>query len=183
MRKTIYMLAAAAVITAGCCGPKSADQHAPTAFINNCTVEEAMEISRDVLSRMYFKIDKYDVDKGIIITQPLRGGQFFELWRSDNADSRARFDSNIHNIVRTVTLELKPQNNGVSIRPGSNVKKLSMPGRDAYSVSQAGMLYSKQQRGSNTLVPKGQYAWIDSGADKSLEERIAERLNKAAAAE
>ncbi|AQQ70003.1 hypothetical protein SMSP2_00340 [Limihaloglobus sulfuriphilus] len=179
MRKTIYILAAAVVITAGCRGPKSAGESAETAFIHNCTVEEAMQLSRDVLNRMYFNIDKYDVDKGVIITEPLRGGQFFELWRSDNADGSAKLDSNIHNLVRTVSLDLAKEQKGVRISCISNVKRLSMPGREAYSVSQTGMLYSKRGKGTNTLVPKDEYSWIDLGRDKALETRITEQINNA----
>ena len=40
---------------------------------------QAMQAAEEVLSEMYFTIEKFDAEQGIIRTRPLAGAQFFEF--------------------------------------------------------------------------------------------------------
>ena len=59
---------------------------------------QAVAVTENVLLDMHFSIEKADGEAGYVKTRPLRGGQFFEVWRSDNASEYQYAQSNPHSI-------------------------------------------------------------------------------------
>ena len=184
-----YILMACALMAAGCTQQNSAplkvkvqgsalyvdaDQGIGTA--------DLMEVAEDVLAGMYFRIDKADVESGLIRTRPLPGAQFFEFWRSDNAGADNNLAANLHTIRRTVTLDISQQ--GRELRIGCNVQaqRLSLPERQVSNSSSSRVYGLFSQRNSSVqklkLHPeqKEKMAWIDMGSDKQLEAKILKRI-------
>ena len=145
---------------------------------------DLMEVAEDVLARMYFTIDKADVDSGLIRTRPLPGAQFFEFWRSDNAGADNALAANLHTIRRTVTLDISLQ--GQELRIGCNVQaqRLSLPERqDTSSTTRIYGMFSQSDSSLQRLKlnpeQKEEMAWIDLGSDKRLEAEILKRIETA----
>ena len=125
-----------------------------------------MSAAEDVLTSMQFVIEKSDLVSGLIRTKPLRGSQFFELWRSDNVSAKSTAEANLHSIQRTVQLTISEQGNRVCVKCDVEVQRLS-------SGMQRLALNEKQQE---------EMSWIDLGGDPGLERKILQRLkNKIAA--
>jgi hypothetical protein len=141
---------------------------------------DLMEIAEDVLARMYFTIDKADVDSGLIRTRPLPGAQFFEFWRSDNVGADNTFEANLHTIRRTVTLDISQQ--GEELRIGCNVQvqRLSLPERQVSSTARVYEIFSQSspllQRLTLDSAQKKEMAWIDLGGDTELATEILKRI-------
>jgi hypothetical protein len=141
---------------------------------------DLMEIAEDVLARMYFTIDKADVDSGLIRTRPLPGAQFFEFWRSDNVGADNTFEANLHTIRRTVTLDISQQ--GEELRIGCNVQvqRLSLPERQVSSTARVYEIFSQSspllQRLTLDPAQKKEMAWIDLGGDTELATEILKRI-------
>ena len=141
---------------------------------------ELMEVAEDVLSEMYFTIEKADINNGLIRTRPLPGAQFFEFWRSDNIGAKNTIEANLHTIRRTVTLNITQQNNELSIGCEAHAQRLSLPGKNLRSDSQVYKMFSQSSQSLQTmkLNPEQakQMAWIDLGRDSKLEAEILKRI-------
>jgi hypothetical protein len=141
---------------------------------------DLMEVTEDVLARMYFTIDKADVDSGLIRTRPLPGAQFFEFWRSDNVGADNALEANLHTIRRTVTLDISQQ--GEELRIGCNVRvqRLSLPERQVSSSARVYEIFSRSspslQRLTLNPAQKKEMAWIDLGGDTELAAEILKRI-------
>jgi len=182
-----YTLMTCALMVAGCAQQTSAplrvkvqgsalyverDQGIGTAVL--------MEVAEDVLTNMYFTIDKTDADSGLIRTRPLPGAQFFEFWRSDNVGADNTLAANLHTIRRAVTLDISQQ--GEELRIGCNVQaqRLSLPERQVSSSARVYGMFSLSspslQRLKLNPAQKKEMAWIDLGRDSRLEAEILKRI-------
>lgn len=163
---------------------------------DNIEKDEAMKIARDVLTGMYFTIDKSDFDRGYIRTRPLAGGQFFEIWRQDNRSAHDVVESSLHTIQRVAELNFTPlevpevppltgftQNaGGLCIDCEITVRRLSLPGREVDSAAGAHTMFSR----SSSLLRKLELSdeqkkgatWVDLGADPGLQTEILNRIEK-----
>src|SRR4030065_1673861 len=94
---------------------------------------DLMEIAESVLVRMYFTIDKADVQSGLIRPRPLSGAQFFEFWRSDNVGTDNALAANLHTIRRTVTLDISQKDEQLCIGCNVQAERLSLPERQVSS--------------------------------------------------
>lgn len=171
------MLLAAATVTAGC-ACSAAD--GPQTGCIQADMTAAMKASRDVLLGMGFQVDKYDVEAGIIRTRPLSGGQFFELWRGDNADSCGIAESSIHSIMRTAEMTFAQGSGNVCIVCEVDVKRLSLPEKPITGTSAA---YAMFTRSSSQLMTTrldtdrtGQVTWLDAGSDGGVARKILEAV-------
>jgi len=126
-----------------------------------------MSVSEDVLSRMGFTVEKADAGKGYIRTRPLRGGQFFEFWRKDNASARLLAESSIHSIQRTVELNITEGDNGVQVE---------------CDVAVAANMFTASSTSLQRLTINPEQArrmeWIELGSDPALETRILEMIQR-----
>jgi hypothetical protein len=138
---------------------------------------ETMKLCEDVLVRMLFEIEKFDVDKGYIKTRPLRGGQFFEFWRSDNVGSENSKRSNLHSVLRTVELQVDESGGQFCVECTSHMRRLSIEESDITSFSISRGIFSGGSRKFQKLHPEAKdLEWIDMGSDSELEKRILGRI-------
>lgn len=141
---------------------------------------DMMEVAEDVLARMYFTIEKADVDSGLIRTRPLPGAQFFEFWRSDNVGADNTLAANLHTIRRTVTLDISQQDEQLRIGCEVQTQRLSLPERQVSSSARVYGMFSLSspslQRLKLNPEQKKEMAWIDLGRDPRLEAEILKRI-------
>lgn len=149
---------------------------------------ELMDLAKDVLTEMYFTIEKADMHNGLIRTRPLPGAQFFEFWRSDNIGARNTLAANLHTIRRTVTLDINQQNTPgderrnieLRINCDVHVQRLSLPVRQASSSANVYGIFSQSSPSLQRLkldpVQAKQTEWIDLGRDSQLEAEILKRI-------
>ncbi len=167
--------------------------------VKNVNKLKTMEIAEDVLSKMYFTIEKADADpatpgidtrpwRGFIRTRPLAGAQFFEFWRSDNVGADNWLESNLHSIRRVVELTMSeekegPSQSGNQLRINCDVQKyrLSMPEHHVSSSARAYEMFSESSSALQNLrlnpEQKAGMAWIDLGKDKQLTAEILKRIS------
>jgi hypothetical protein len=138
---------------------------------------QLMDICEDVLVTMQFEIEKFDVDKGYIKTRPLRGGQFFEFWRSDNAGSTNFSDSNMHSVLRTTELQITPDADGFCVDCTVLRRRLSIKESELTSSSINTGIFTGGSRTFQKLRPiQKDLDWIEMPADTKLQQRILGRI-------
>jgi hypothetical protein len=208
-KTTLCVLIAGMLSVLGCTGPNKTASVEPTPMIceDGVTKAQVIEAAEHVLTGMHFPIEKLDVEQGVIRTRPLRGGQFFEFWRSDNASSDGCQEANLQSIRRSVELRvvqplrtadcglriestasnpqsagLQPVASGLRIECEVAVQRLSLPGNEVAGTSQAYVIHSRStptlQRLELTPQQQRAMAWIDLGQDPDLAVRILRRVAK-----
>jgi len=182
-----YTLMTCALMAAGCTQQTSAPPRVKVQD-NTLYVErdqgfgtaDFMEVAEDVLAKMYFTIEKADVQSGLIRTRPLPGAQFFEFWRSDNVGADNTLAANLHTIRRTVTLDISQQDEELRIGCEVQAQKLSLPERQVSSSARVYGMFSLSspslQRLKLNPEQKKQMAWTDLGRDTRLEAEILKRI-------
>lgn len=164
------------------------------------TTAGVVQAAEYVLTRMHFAIEKLDAEQGIVKTRPLRGAQFFELWRSDNASSYAWTEANLQSVRRTV--ELRVKNEAVDRRPEAgdasglqpaacsllclecvvSVQRLDLPESEVAGTSEAYQVRSRStaalQRIEISPQQRQALTWIDLGEDRDLAARVLDRIAK-----
>ena len=163
-------------ILPGCAQQKSSmSDMAASDLSHDASKAEIMEITEDVLSRMHFEIDKINSGAGYIKTRPLEGGQFFELWRSDNVGAQNWLLGNLHSVRRTAEINIDNY-----IDCAVHIQRLSIPEQEITSSARAYAMFSRSSPGLQTLVlnPEQQQsmAWTDLGRDEELEREIVKRI-------
>jgi len=175
-------LAAAAVCLAGCGGSAQKTAIAEVG-ITGLDANTLMAAAQETLGQMHFTMDKYDVEAGYLRTRPLRAGQFFELWRQDNASALAAGQANLDSLRRTVEVFVEPQDGMMGLRCAVTVEKLSLPPRPTQGTTRLAGMYTASSSRKQTLAlaqdPAGkQIEWINLGPDAALEQRIVGRIQK-----
>ena len=191
------VLAVVALSLPGCGGQNTATTPAQMICADSVTKAEVVRAAGAVLTRMHFAIEKLDAEQGIVRTRPLRGAQFFEFWRSDNASPYNGEEANLQSVRRSVELRVKPEDGGQRTEDGNtprwclectvSVQRLSLPPNEVTGTSQAYRIHSASmptlQRIEVTPQQRRAMAWIDLGQDPDLAARILhrveERLNRA----
>lgn len=127
-----------------------------------------MGAAEDVLAKMHFDIEKFDVDMGYVRTRPLSGAQSFEFWRSDNVGAFNDSEASLQSIRRSAELNLSDREGQVCINCAVRVERLSIPERQVSSRSMQRFELSPEQ--------SRDMAWIDLGRDEQLETEILSRI-------
>jgi len=176
------LAAIAFVLPLGCGGQGQAYQPAEPLRLDGVSRTEIMRAAEDALSKMHFVIEKLDAEQGIIRTEPLRGAQVFEFWRSDNVGLHNTAEANLHTVRRAVELRITEEQGKVSVDCSVQVQQLSLPENEAASISQAYQIHSASTPGVQRLQLSPQQrqgmAWIDLGRDQALAASILERIKK-----
>jgi hypothetical protein len=194
------MLLTGSLCLLGCGQPDASPPPARTLRAEDVTTAQVLQAAEDVLTRMQFPIEKLDAEQGVVRTRPLRGGQFFELWRGDNASPSAWTEANLQSIRRSVEVRVKgeaagrrPETGGAdSLQPAASsplwiecevsVQRLSLPENEIAGVSQAYRIHTPStptiQRIAVTPQQQAAMAWIDLGPDRELAARILERIEQ-----
>jgi len=137
---------------------------------------QLMEICEDILARMQFVIEKYDIEDGFIKTRPLSGAQAFEFWRSDNADLFNAAESNIHSIQRSVTINILESEDQLCVNCDVLVQRLSLPEQKIKSTAETPGTFTQSSRSLQRLKlqaeQKRNMTWMDMGTDPALENKV-----------
>ncbi|UCF44209.1 MAG: hypothetical protein JSV99_04655, partial [Planctomycetota bacterium] len=171
VRTVLFMAWGAFFVICGC-----AEEQRFTAVERICQADVdkagAMRAAEEVLGEMHFSIEKSDAESGYIGSRPLVGGQFFELWRSDNVGAFNWSEANLHSIRRIVELEVRQEGEELCIGCDVNVQRLKLPERHVSSSSGAYAMFSSSDRRMQRLEispdQRGGMAWIDLGRDGEL---------------
>jgi len=141
-----------------------------------------MDAAEEVLARLHFDIEKFDIEQGIIRTRPLVGAQFFELWRHDNVGGYNAAEANLHTIRRTAELNLTRQGQGLCVTCDVQTERLNLPEQEITSSGRAYHLFSRSGASMQRikLNPKQEagMSWISLGTDSELTAEILERIQE-----
>jgi len=147
--------------------------------------KSAMEESEKALSGMNFVIEKLDVEQSYISTRAITGGQWFELWKNDNAGGFNAAEANIHSIRRIAELNFSEENNNVCIDCNVLTQRLYLPPREDVDETKASSMFSKSGESKQTLTLNkdqiDEMQWVDLGNDAQLAEKILKKIKKQAA--
>ena len=178
-------LIAAAVSLCGCAGPNTAVTPTQIVCEDGVTKAEVVHAAGDVLTRMHFAIEKLDAEQGIVKTRPLRGAQFFEFWRSDDASPYNWEEANLQSVRRSVELRVRPEDGNVPrlrIECAVLVQRLSLPPNEVTGTSEAYRIHSASvptlQRVEVTPQQRRAMAWIDLGRDPDLAAKVLARVER-----
>jgi hypothetical protein len=168
-------------VLSGCAGTEKISTEGPIAIPISDRVS-AIENAQDVLVGMQFVIEKYDPEAGVVKARPLRGGQFFEFWRQDNATALSAAEANIHSIQRIAQVSVTEQSNELFLECNVQVRRLSIPEKDFSAVSQAAGMFTTGDASLQRLELNEEQlekmAWIDLGRDHALEYKILNLIQK-----
>jgi hypothetical protein len=143
---------------------------------------QLMKTAEQVLENMCFQLEKYDTDAGYIRTRPLRAGQFFEPWRSDNISGGDVAEANLQSLQRLAELHFTPQSAAVCIECSVQVRRLSIPPEPLRGMAFAAGLYAESTRTSQSLrLEPGQSEkmdWVELGYDRNIEARILSKIKQ-----
>jgi len=184
-RTVLCVLIIAALSLPGCGGPNAAPMPAQMICGDGVTRAEVVQAAGDVLIRMHFAIEKLDAEQGLVRTRPLRGAQFFEFWRSDNAGTYNWEEANLQSARRSVELRVKPEAGGASglcVECDVSVQRLSLPPNEVTGTSEAYRIHSASvptlQRIELSPQQQRAMAWIDLGKDPDIAARILARVEQ-----
>jgi len=142
---------------------------------------QAMQTAEEVLAKMHFTIEKADAESGLIRTAPLPGAQFFEFWRSDSVGAFNCAEANLHSIRRIAQVNVRQQDEGLSISCEVNVFRLSLPEHEVSSSARAYEMFSESSLSLQKikLNPEQEagMAWVNLGRDGRLETEILKRIS------
>ena len=174
------MATMALVLSLGCAGPNQVSQPVKPLRLDSVSREEAMQAAEKTLGEMHFVIEKFDAEQGVIRTEPLRGAQTLEFWRSDNAGLYDTAEANLHTIRRSVELSIREEQGQVYVDCNVPVQRLSLPENEVASVSQAYQMHSAStatvQRLQLTQQQRRGMAWVDLGQDQALAALVLQRI-------
>ena len=170
----------ALMLPLGCAGPRQASQPVEPLRLDGASREEVLRAAEETLTGMHFVIEKLDVEQGVIRTEPLRGAQAFEFWRSDNAGLYNTAEANLHTIRRSVEMRIREEQGRMYLDCNVAVQRLSLPENEVASVSQAYQMHSAStttvQRLQLTARQRRGMAWIDLGQDSRLTTRVLDAI-------
>lgn len=181
MREMLVFAGLFLIIAAGGCSEQSADVESSKLCQGGVGMAEMVDLCEEVLLDLTFDIDKSDVASGVVLSRPLRGGQFFEFWRRDNQGGFNNAESNIHSLRRTARFDLAESEGKVCVTCLVDVERLSLSNMGA---SEPGYKYDKMSSRNIRLanmqvdVSGKEKSWIDMGGDYRLESELMERLAK-----
>lgn len=147
----------------------------------NAGSEQYLCAARSVLEKYDFKIDKFDLEKGYLRTQPLSGGQFVQFWRKDNQGAFNTAEANMHSIVRTVEVLACPGSPADQFQLTVNTKRLSLVGEEVVSIADARKKFTNSSSGNQRLaidMDTDNACWIDLGRDCKLEKKLQQVICK-----
>ncbi len=183
IRKCMFAVAMAlAAGLAGCSSQQVAVATPEPLSVAGANKTRVMSVAEDVLTQMRFTVEKADTEKGYIRTRPLRGGQFFEFWRKDNASAAQFAEANLHSIQRTVELNITESDVGVQVKCDVGVRRLSLPENDRVARSRAANMFTSSSIAQQSLTVNAEQAqrmeWIELGPDPALETRILQLIQR-----
>ena len=181
--KTLLLIGCAAFCFLAGCAKQQQFKTVEQICVSNTNKADVMQASEDVLGKMYFTVDKVDIESGYIRTRPLAGAQFFEFWRKDNVGVYNAAEANLHTIRRTAELNITEQGGQLCIDCDVKTQRLSLSEREVGGSSRAYGMFSKSSRRMQTFdLDSQKKSWIDLGQDTKLSTVILKRIEEELAA-
>jgi hypothetical protein len=181
MKNGFLLVAGVLAALAGGCTRVQMAQAQP-ACVEAVSQDKLMQACEKMLVRMQFQIEKYDEENGVIRTQPLRGKQFFEFWRSDNAGRFNSAESNLQSLQRTTELTFETQSSRVCVTCVVKTQRLSMPEEPTAGFYGTSALYTASGPSRQRLEVKdreqGEIRWTDLGRDGALEQKMLAKIQR-----
>ena len=177
MKLTTYFLISLVFVGFGCSNRVRIPVKQPVC-ISGTDVEAVMERCSSVLEKFGFVIEKYDAEVGYILTRPLRGGQFFEVWRRDNVGRENVKEASAHSVRRIAEIELRRDAGKICVECVVNKWRLGMVDDEPLMWAKVPQMYTG---GSDRLMPDAeneQIYWIEMGEDELLEDALLRDLYK-----
>lgn len=182
MQKFLGLLLLAVWMIGGCAGIEKRASSVPLCLAGG-SIEQTMQAAQKVLRKMHFEIEKYDNDARYIRTRPLTAGQFFEIWRQDNASASAAAEANMQSLRRIVEMDFEQQGETVCVSCRVQVIRLSVPEQPLRGMGLMAEGITESDRSVQTLTVnpdlESRIEWLDAGTDPMLEQRIIKRIEKA----
>ena len=176
--KLLFMFCAVLALLAGCAETqqyKTIEQ----ICVPNLEKARAMEAAEEILNKMGFSVAKADTERGLLITRPLRGAQFFEFWRKDNIGAFNAAEANLHSIRRIVELNIDRQDEQLCIGCVVKTQRLNLPERQVHSSARIYEIFSASGPSEQKLeLDSGRRQWVDLGKDANLATEILKRLER-----
>lgn len=171
------------VVLVGGCGQSSRIESPPPLCMAGGEFEAVMKNCERVLGEMNFRVEKFDSQLGVIRSRPLEDGQFFELWRKDNADSYESGLSNLHSVRKVVELSFSRGSSGVvCVDCEVMLSRFSIPEKQLGNMGRAYTMISEStEERAGFVIEKKQREnaeWIELRRDAALEVKILERIEK-----
>jgi hypothetical protein len=143
--------------------------------------EQVMKQSEKVLTSMQFTIDKFDVESGLVQSNPLRGAQWFEFWRKDNVGSFNKAEANLHSLRRQVTIQVDQLDDQLLVKCDAQIQRLDLSEKPNATERRGGMeiydIFSNSTEKMQTLqLDRMKMTWIDLGPDKQLQGYILTKI-------
>lgn len=176
----LFVLAVATVLVGGCGTPREA-RSLLCAKTDEATLFAA---AREALEDLHFILETADEEAGLIRTWPLRGAQFFEVWRGDNESPQMAAMSNLHSLQRIAEIELAGSPGQTCLSCKVYLRRLSMPGEFTGGTRQMAALFTEGSFARQSLLLEAErveaekIAWIDLGRDEALEQELLDRIEK-----
>ena len=170
-----YLLISLVILCIGCGKTVRVPVEQPVC-VSNTDVEEVMDRCATVLQKFGFVIEKFDVDVGYIRTRPLRGGQFFEVWRRDNIGHQKVSEASIHSVRRIAEIQLRQDAGKICVNCIVNKERLGMVDEEPLMWTKVSQMYTG---GTGRLTPDPENEdiyWIEMGEDELLENAFLKEL-------
>jgi hypothetical protein len=176
----LLIMGVLAVLAGGCARVRMVQ--AQPVCIEAVSQDKLMQACEKMLVAMQFQIEKYDEERGVIRTRPLRGKQFFEFWRSDNANGFDSAESNLQSLQRTAELTFEMQSSRVCVACVVDTQRLSLPEEPIQSYYYAAGIYTGSGTSRQRLEVKGdrreEMRWVDLGRDEALEQKMLTKIQR-----
>lgn len=134
----------------------------------------AEQAARDLL----FTIDRRDYRNGLLMTDPMVSGQWFEPWRADVVTARHRLESSLMTVRRTLRFEFTRTDDGrFGVVPKVLVEQEAIAERRISSVVSPRGAFGRTTAWGNPQTDRGVHLprryWFAIARDEALEQRVA----------
>jgi len=177
MKYATYLLISLVFVGLGCSNRVRVPVKQPVC-VSSTDVEAVMENCSSALMQFGFVVEKYDTEVGYIRTRPLRGGQFFEVWRRDNVGGEKMKEASAHSIRRVAEMELRQDAGKICVECVVNVSRLGIDDEESLMWTKVPEMFTG---GSDRLMPnaeKEDIYWVEMGEDELLESSLLRELHK-----
>lgn len=177
MKNMILILALLALVLTGCAEKAEKCLVSKPISYSSTSVEQGMWAAKSVLSRMNFRIDKFDIENGYLRTRPLPACQFIAACGNSDVNVGAfnKAESSLHSLTRTVEMEFTLEGSSLCIDCRACIRRLSMEEKEISSISQTAAIFSKSSRREQRLLldaKPSELEWVNLGRDAKLENKI-----------
>ncbi|MFC1737744.1 hypothetical protein ACFL1G_01685 [Planctomycetota bacterium] len=180
--RLLLIIGVAACLLAGC-GRSEQFEAVEQICIKDAGKQAVMKTAQQVLGEMSFSIEKADALAGYIRTRPLEGGQFFELWRSDNIGAFNSGEANLHTVRRVVEMNITSEDGELCVDCVARTYRLSLPASGDTVVSHAYEVFTASEASLQKFElsdrQKKEMVWLELGNDEMLSTEILKRLDAA----